>query len=53
MNETKVTLTREELQDLWFACCTAEEEAKRDNRRYTAEDLGKLRKKLYNILMYL
>lgn len=53
MNEVKVTLTREELRDLWFACCTAEEEAKRDNRRYTAEDLCKLRKKLFNIIKYL
>ena len=53
MNEVKVTLTREELQDLWFACCIAEEEAKRDNRRYTAEDLGKLRNKILNIYLNL
>lgn len=53
MNEVKVTLTREELRDLWFACNTAAEEAKRDNRRYTAEDLCKLRNKILNIYLNL
>lgn len=51
MNEVNVTLTRDELQDLWFACCKAEDEAERDNRKYTAKDLCKLREKLFNIIM--
>lgn len=53
MDRTKVTLTREELRDLWFACCTEEEEAKKANLRSTAEDFGKLKKKLYDILTHL
>lgn len=51
MNDIQVTFTREELQDLWFACVDAAEKAERDNLKYTAEDLSKLRNKLCKILL--
>ncbi len=46
MNETKVTLTREEVRELWYASCAAVEEARKENRPLTAKDLAELQKKL-------
>lgn len=46
MYETKVTLTREQVRDLWYASCKAVEEARKENRPLTARDLAELQKKL-------
>lgn len=51
MKEIKVTLTREELQDLWSACVIAEEEEEKKSLLATAMDLKKLRNKLFSIIM--
>lgn len=51
MNEVKVPLTREEIQDLWSACFIASNEAERNNLPYTAKDLRKLKEKLWKILL--
>lgn len=51
MNETKVTLTREEVRELWFASCAAVEEAKNENRPLTAKDLAKLQQELKDNIM--
>lgn len=51
MNETKVTLTREETRDLWFASCKAVEEARKENRPLTARDLAKLQQELMDNIM--
>ena len=51
MNEVTVTLTREEVRELWYASCTAVEEAKKENRPLTAIDLAKLQQELMDNIM--
>lgn len=51
MNEATVTLTREEVRELWFASCKAVEEARKEKRPLTAKDLAELQQELMDNIM--
>lgn len=51
MNKIKVTLTREQVRELWYASCAAVEEARKENRPLTATDLAELQQELMDNIM--